>query len=234
MKRTIIKTISTVTVFALMTLLLSSCNCFSFEDPSALPEGYTGGFANGYNNFGAPEMEYYWVETYDECLSAIAKLESHGSKIDKSFIFSYEGELFDTKYCFSFEREKSDKIAFGEDPFDRYTEKVSVKAWALFKDVEINKLIYSDVKNFDGCSFSGNIDNYTNALSKNHELSEKDFEIETNLLNDPIEKIEWVYCTAKYDGIMICGMDFLPTISESSADVAFRAMVGSLTVVGND
>ena len=155
---------------------MSGCEILN-ENCYALPEGYTGGFASQTENFGAPVMEYYWVETYDECLSAIAKLESHGSKIDKSLIFSYEGDLFDTKYCFSFVREKSDKIVFGEDPFDRYTEKVSVKAWAFFKDVKIDDLIYSDVKNYDGCSFSGNVADYSDALSKNPDLVAGDFEI---------------------------------------------------------
>lgn len=229
------KLIALVLLFVIVltvSFVLSGCEILN-ENCYALPEGYTGGFANEFENFGSPEMEYYWVETYDECLSAIEKLESHGSKIDKSLIFSYEGELFDTKYCFSFDRDKSDKIAFGEDPFDRYTEKVSVKAWAFFKDVNIDELIYSDVKNYDGCSFSGNADGYVNALSENPNLKEKDFEIAISLLDDPIDKIEWVYCTAKYDDALLCSMDFLPMINESAAADAFRAMVGSLTIVGN-
>jgi hypothetical protein len=110
------------------------------------PEGYTGGIYDE-PNYGL-ELEHYWVETYDEYANAVQKLISHNSKILESIIFSYEGELFDTKYCFTFDRKRSKKITFGEDPFDRYA-KVSIQAFAFFEDVEIEELVYSYVTEYD-------------------------------------------------------------------------------------
>ena len=45
-------------------------------------------------------LEFWWVETYDECMEAIELLKSHDSTFRKTAIFTYDGELFDTKYCF--------------------------------------------------------------------------------------------------------------------------------------
>ncbi|MBR3876052.1 MAG: hypothetical protein IKJ25_04665 [Clostridia bacterium] len=231
MKKTIIKTISVLLTFVLLMLALSSCDLI-FGSKYDLPEGYTGGFP-GTGGFGAPEIEYCWVETYDECLAAIEKLESHGSEINKALIFCYEGELFDTKYCFTFNREKADKIVFGEDPFDRYAENVHVHAYAFLKDVEIDELIFSDVNNYDCCGFNGLDVNYADALSKNPDLSDNDFEIRTKRYYSPEGKDENVNCLAKYDDVYICEMYFEPTVSDDFAETAFRKVVDSLVIVGN-
>ena len=196
-----------------------------------LPEGYTGGF-NYYYNYGAPEMEYYWVESYDECMAAIEKLESHGSKIDKSLIFSYEGDAFDTKYCFSFDRGKTDKIVFGEDPFDRYTEKVSIRAWAFFDDVEIEELIYSNVENYNCCYLGGEVRDYLNVFRNNPDLTNEDLVTLTYVLRSDSSE-DFISCVAKYEGVHLYGVDFMPAVEEGVAKEAFKVISDSVVVVGN-
>ena len=126
-------------------LLLSSCGVY-WRWPDlhhrGFPEGYTGGWGSDY--YGQ-DYEYFWVETYDELLEAIEKLESHGSSFAKSVIFNYEGELFDVKYCFSFGGNKRDYIRYGEDPFDRFASDVAIFSVAFTEDVSIEKLMLSYV-----------------------------------------------------------------------------------------
>lgn len=139
------KTLKKTIAFLLMvytfayTLLLSSCDYHGSDN--YFPEGYTGGFHIDRGSGAA----YYWVETYEECQAAIELLKSHGSRFGQTLIFTYEGELFDTKYCFSINRKRADKIKYGEDPFDRYADGVYVFSYAFYDDVTIDELIYSYV-----------------------------------------------------------------------------------------
>ena len=136
------------------TLLLSSCspkgtpveddNDWASEIPNGsffnyFPEGYTGGFGIEPGNPSA----CYWVETYEECQAAIDLLKSHGSTFSETAIFTYEGYLFDTKYCFFIDRNKADYIPYGDNPFDRKAEEVKVVSYAFCEDVTIDELIYS-------------------------------------------------------------------------------------------
>ncbi len=141
MKKTIIKTISVALVFVLTLAVLSSCGWYPFGDPSIFPEGYTGGFGIGYGSM----LEYYWVETYEECIEAIELLKSHGSTFEETAIFSYEGDLFDTKYCFKIDGSKSEYVKYGDNPFDRRGANVRVESYAFFEDVTIDELVYSYV-----------------------------------------------------------------------------------------
>ncbi len=113
------------------------------------PEGYTCGFPNEYS----PEqrIEIWWVETYEECLAAIELLKAKGSlfeEYDKYELFSYEGDLFDTKYCIRIRASGSDAIEFGDNPFDRKASCVWVEAYAFIDDVTIDELNYGDIKNY--------------------------------------------------------------------------------------
>lgn len=142
MKKSIIKTISAVLVFVLSMLALSSCGWYPFGDPSIFPEGYTGGFGIGYGSM----LEYYWVETYEECVEAIELLKSHGSTFEETAIFSYEGDLFDTKYCFKIDGRKAHYVKYGDNPYDRFAEDVRVESYAFFEDVTIEEIVYSNVE----------------------------------------------------------------------------------------
>ena len=124
------------------TLMLSSCG-YPFVRKSIFPEGYTGGFGIEYGS----GQEIYWVETYEECVEAMDQLKSHGSTFYKTAIFSYEGEEFDTKYCFQFYHKK-DNVKYGDNPYDRWAEQVEVSSFAFFEDVTIEELVYSDIDDY--------------------------------------------------------------------------------------
>lgn len=97
------------------------------------PNGYTAGFPSRINK-NAPRIEFWWVETYEECQEAIELLKSHDSTFDKTAIFTYDGELFDTKYCFeiSLENNLTVPIEFGDNPFDRRAGGVKITSYAFF------------------------------------------------------------------------------------------------------
>ena len=124
------------------TLLLSSCYNASIEHH--FPEGYTGGLGIDDGSGNAA----YWVETYEECMAAIELLKSNGSTIPAVIISSYEGDLFDIKYCISMNIRFSDKIKYGENPFDRYAYGVSVQSYAFYEDVTIEQINYSYVREY--------------------------------------------------------------------------------------
>ena len=132
------------------TVLLSSCSNLFARGEYNFPEGYTGGIRREPHLM--KEGIYYWVETYDELVAAMELLKSHGSTFRTSVIFTYEGDLFDTKYYIYFNREKSDKIKYGDNPFDRWAEDVVVASFAFYDDVSIDELVYSSVHQYQ-CYF---------------------------------------------------------------------------------
>ena len=145
MKKHLIKFISVVIIFILSAFTLSSCGLMYRTRFFKYPDGYTAGF--GYNH-PMDSTEYAWVETYEELEEAIELLSSHGSNFYKTAFFNYEGDLFDTKYCFKFQGKK-DNIKYGENPFDRYAEKVYIYSYAFFEDVTIEELVFSHLIDYD-------------------------------------------------------------------------------------
>lgn len=136
------------------TVLLSSCSNLFARGEYNFPEGYTGGIRREPHLMKAGI--YYWVETYDELVAAMELLKSHGSTFRTSVIFTYEGDLFDTKYYIYFNREKSDKIKYGDNPFDRWAEDVVVASFAFYDDVSIDELVYSSVQQYQCYTISIN------------------------------------------------------------------------------
>lgn len=181
------------------------------ENRYALPDNYTGGIKRA-DNYGL-EYEDYWVETYDECMNAINKMQSHGSVIKESVIFKYEGDLFDVKYCFSFNRKTSEKIVFGNDPFDRYAE-VYVQAYAFFEDVKIDDLIYSYVNDYD-CYTADQLSGLHRAFEHNIDLSPDGFDFEIYENAYYISKDNYnLYC-------VVCCCDTKVLISEQAFEIIF-------------
>ncbi len=161
-------------------LVLSSCDIYYRysikngphpKDTTYFPEGYTGGFGFEKGDFNSA---YYWVETYDECIEAIEQLKSHGSTFVTSAIFSYEGELFDTKYCFSIGREQSDKINYGENPFDRWAEYVIITPYVFYDDVTIDELIYSYTSEYK-CAYFHATTYFRDMYAKDPSINSGDF-----------------------------------------------------------
>ena len=149
MKKYISKLTAVFLVVVLTVMALSSCGLLYRTRFFKYPDGYTGGF--GYNH-PMESTEYAWVETYEEVEEAIALLSSHGSNFYKSAFFNYEGDLFDTKYCFKFLGEK-DNVKYGDNPFDRYAEKVYIYSYAFFENVTIEELVFSYLIDYDTLYF---------------------------------------------------------------------------------
>ena len=134
MKKQISKIISVALVCVIM-LALTSCGGIN------IGKMYTGGFEGGQRI----EYNYYWVETYEECMEGIERLKSHGSTFtDSSVIVSYEGPMFDMKYCIKIYRRNADKEAgIFVNRYDRQVKDVEVLSFAFFDDVKIDDLLYS-------------------------------------------------------------------------------------------
>ena len=166
MRNKVIKTISILLVFVISFLALSSCGLINgnlgwttgdngHSGFDFYPEGYTGGFPDAFQP--GVKVEFWWVETYDDCLAAIELLKSHGSTFDENAIFTYEGDLFDTKYCFVIGNNDrfTEEIEFGDNPFDRKAWKVRIESYAFFDDVTIEEINYGDIENYTVFRFSG-------------------------------------------------------------------------------
>ena len=162
-------------VLLLSVLMLSSCQYIPFlsedekSDEQSKPQGdeivdgnhsyhylYPEGYTGGFDQSPGENAEFWWVETYEECLEAIELLKSHDSSFSIDFVLTYDGELFDTKYCFMFvgDGSKTDKIKWGDNPFDRHAENVTIRSFAFFEDVTIDEIMKSDITKYNACEFS--------------------------------------------------------------------------------
>lgn len=113
---------------------------------SMFPDDWTGGFMRE----GGHDVEYWWVETYDELMAAIDELKAHESTFlnDESLIVDYQGEMFDVKYCIQIIPAKpgTEKIKFGDDPFDRKATDIEILTWCFFEDITIDEINYGSVR----------------------------------------------------------------------------------------
>ena len=130
---------------------------------SMFPEGWTGGFGQ-INVFF--DLEYWWIETYDELLIAIEKLNSHGSTFANKCVLDYDGDLFDVKYCVYINpnSQNTEQIKFGDDPFDRYASNVYILTYGFLDDVTVDEINYSYVSDFRSFEISVRqhfVENYT-------------------------------------------------------------------------
>ena len=112
------------------------------------PDGYTCGFPYSHSAYRSG-IEIWWIETYDELIEAIDLLKSHGSQFRKTTFFTYEGELFDTKYCITIYNtgDYTDDIQFGDNPYDRKA-CVEIASYAFLEDVTIDEINYGDVRGY--------------------------------------------------------------------------------------
>lgn len=151
MKKEIIQTWSAILVIVMLVLSLSACNFNSRVNGNhtyhdLFPTGYTGGF---HHQPGA-NIEYWWVETHEECIEAIDLLKSNGSTFVNDTVLTYDGGLFDCKYCFVIKGVGgSEKIKWGEDPFDRRAINVQIITYAFVDDVDLDELNHSLVGNYE-------------------------------------------------------------------------------------
>ena len=193
MRNKVIKTISILLVFVISLLALSSCgliNIGNSDNPTdgngsdsgkggmngnhnyhdLFPEGYSGGF---HHQPGA-NIEYWWVETHDEVVEAIELLKSHGSTFAEDIVFTCDVESFDVKYCFVIigVGSTTEKIKWGDNPFDRHAEDVMIWSYAFFEDVTIDDINHSYVSNDRFKAYSVGIDPLLNEI-RNNKLESK-------------------------------------------------------------
>lgn len=160
MKKHLIKFVSILLVFVLTLLSLASCE-LSFNETDDIkdgaptlhylfPDGYTGGFRNG-SGYPHCYVEYWWVETYEECIDAIKLLRSHDSSFSSEIYLGYDGDLFDVKYCFQIDASgsKTQKIKWGDNPFDRYADTVKLGVYVFFEEVTIDEINHSDIGRYN-------------------------------------------------------------------------------------
>lgn len=131
-------------------LLSSSCQYIDFfnnqadnennEQSSIVPDGYTGGMSHDLTFHY--EYAVYWLETYEEVLSAIELLKFNGSTISRSIAFNYDGDFFDIKYCFIYQRSKAEPLEDGENFFNRKIDGGEFRWYAFCDDVEISDFMY--------------------------------------------------------------------------------------------
>ena len=155
MKKATVKIISLILTLVISASVLCGCEIFDAQpdEPESgnynyhdlFPEGYTGGFRH---QPGA-NIEYWWVETYEECLTAIEFLKSHGSTFVDDTLFTYDGDLFDCKYCFKITGGTTETIKWGDNPFDRYAERVSLTCYAFLEEVTLDELNHSLVSSYE-------------------------------------------------------------------------------------
>ncbi|MBQ8303310.1 MAG: hypothetical protein IJX97_07220 [Clostridia bacterium] len=154
MKRVVIKTISMVLALVIVVFSAVSCDIGWGADNHIFPDGYTCGFGL---QPGSP-LEYWWVETYEECLDAIELLKSHGSTFSDDIVLAYDENLFDVKYCFVLigDGRHGERIKYGDNPFDRWAYDIRIDTYAFFDDVTIDELVYSYTGRYEtyriGCS----------------------------------------------------------------------------------
>lgn len=144
-----------LTVFS-SALLLPSCDTpdeGNVENKNTSHDLYPKGYTGGFTHQPGANIEYWWVETYEECLEAIELLKSHGSTFKNDTVLTYDGNLFDCKYCFKITGATgiglTEKIEWGDNPFDRRAIDVSLTCYAFFDDVTIDELNHSYVDRYE-------------------------------------------------------------------------------------
>lgn len=151
MKKSIIKIVSVFWVLITVILTFAGCRFGRWGawggTNHIFPDGYTCGMLR---STGSP-VEYWWVETYEECVDAIELLKSHGSTFSDDVVLACDENLFDVKYCFQIagDGRNGERIRFGDNPFDRWAYDVKIYTYAFFDDVTIDELVYSYASRYE-------------------------------------------------------------------------------------
>ena len=224
MKKLILKCASTLMVVALMMFILSSCG--------APIIGHTGGFT------GEPlTYEYRWLETYDECVEAIDRMKVHGSTFYETMLVSYEGDLFDMKYCIKVKDSDIKEVMhpyeifsfkFGARNFDWRAENVEIMCFAFFEDVTIDEILsstnrknQSKVWNFKAYKIIPNAD-----YAKNNNFSYEGITI--NSLEFLEEREYYTVYNYTLDNTSVLKIKFNSNRNEALGDSELQAILGSI------
>ena len=150
------RAVSLLLMVVILCVALSSCKIhilnFDFNWEPPFPEGYTGGLPVVMDGTG---LEVYLFETYDELMTAVNSLKSHGSTFEDHGIVNCDEKEFDVKYILTLSAFESDKIIKqGEDPFNRRATNVTITSYIFFEAVSAEELAYSSVDRYDCYSVS--------------------------------------------------------------------------------
>ena len=154
MKIQFIKIISIVLMLVIAAFTFTGCELGVYGGKAIhiFPEGYTAGL----HLYDGSALEYWWVETYKECLDAIELLKSHGSTFVDEPVFACDEDMFDVKYCFKIigDNRHGERIKFGDNPFDRWAYDVEIYTYVFFDNVTIDELVYSYVGRYEAYEVS--------------------------------------------------------------------------------
>ena len=213
MKKTTIKIVSVALVLVLMLITSTSCGVYFGWNPP-FPEGYTGGIGI---DPGSP-VEPYLFETYDELKVAVDKLKSNGSTFSNTSIITCE-EYFDVKYLLIINSDKTKKIKYGDDPFDRCVKDVQISSFVFFENVSISELSYSHVLLYN---------NYRFTLSSNDKLliEECKFNLD-NVKYNPVY-LDGISYFIRYNGVTVCQMFNNHEDAEELSDEEIKTIINSI------
>ena len=95
--------------------------------------------------FNRSNLEYYWVETFDEAMEIIDALKSYGNEIPRRVISCYENEVVDAKYLFIVDKTDTPKQKKGEEWYQRKFGAIKDIAYYGFLD----KVSLEDASTYD-------------------------------------------------------------------------------------
>ena len=213
-------------ILVIFTLLFCLTSCGPVFRSSIYPKGYIGGVGISYGS----GTELYWVETYEETLECIELLKSHGSTISESLLYSYEGDLFDTKYLFRFTG-KMDATKYGDNLCDRYAEYVSVETYGFFEDVDIKDFEYTYISNFDVLYFEPHQDFYR-AYNSDEDI---DRDLLTYESHENLPTYLKTYLTVRYDKTLLA-LTYRSKNNEQTKldEECINAILDSLVFIGTE
>ena len=217
MKNHLPKLIAMILASVLMLIALTSCGIYLGWNPP-FPEGYTGGIGI---DPGSP-VEPYLFDTYDELVDAVEKLKSKGSTFNKTSIITCE-EYFDIKYLLIINSDKTNKIKYGDDPFDRCVKDVDISSFVFFEDVSISELSYSHFLMYN---------NYHFTLSENDKQLIEEFKLnlENVKLNNPVH-LDGIGYYIRYNGVLICKMFNSHKDAEELSNEEIKTIINSIELL---
>lgn len=147
MKKTTKTIICLILCFAVV-FSLASCGVPILLTGGNNRDGYTGGIS-----WGAPyasiHMEIYWLETYDEAVTALEGLKAAGNEIPEGLISDYESDLVDAKYLFVVDTYKIKKRAKDTKWYDhKYKAVDRVEYYGFLDKISIEELEYSETNDY--------------------------------------------------------------------------------------
>ena len=211
------KTVSILLILLLFvsTMFLSSCGGLG------IGKQYTAGFSDPVHFH-----EYWWLESYDECIDGIESLASCGSSFGQTILLSDDTDLYDMKYCIFTDRRYADKeVGIFVDRFDRKVENVKIMCFAFFEDVEIDELKYSYISDYKAYQI---IVDLAYAIKCDFDFDELTMDsLECTVVEKPSFDIAYEY-RLKENGTLVLCVEPSHVKNEQISDEALRSIINSI------